>query len=441
MRQYLIYLAVPVLLGMLCILSGGGLGTAAGWLMQRIPGLGKAADKATISKAMLFLLIIDFVAALTVWSGGREDTAAEGYLLRGEYGSGAEKEALDLELGGETHRIELDVDAVKLSQDEIQALLQSAAAEAEAAALDGQDAGHVDRALVFKESLADGKVQAEWMTSEPAFIDWNGNIGDVPADGADVTLCAGLRCEEEMLEKTFSVRVYPPKLEREEQLAKDVKKIISETNSDTADRVTLPAEVNGEKAKWSFSDRSSGTTLLFMGIVIAVFYLYAGVRKRTEAEEKRREEMLLDYPHIVSRIVLLNTAGLSMRKSFERLRRDYAAGIAAGAPKRPGYDEIVRTCVKMDHGMPEQEAYADLGKRTGLAEYRTFSSLLVENLTKGGDGIGDLLRKEAVRAFDGRRKQASAQGAKAGTKLLMPMMMLLAVVMAILMTPAILSFL
>ena len=150
--------------------------------------------------------------------------------------------------------------------------------------------------------------------------------------------------------------------------------------------------------------------------------------------------MMTDYPHLINRLVLLNAAGLSMRKSFAQVRCDYEESLRRGEPARPGYEEIVRACREMEHGVPERQAYLNIGQRTPLPEYKTFSTLLVQNLMKGGDGMARLFRKEADRAFEERKKRAKILGEEAGTKLLMPMILLLLVVMVILMVPALLAF-
>ena len=52
----------------------------------------------------------------------------------------------------------------------------------------------------------------------------------------------------------------------------------------------------------------------------------------------------------------------------------------------------------------------------------------------------EMLEKEAVEAWDDRKRKAKVLGEAATTKLLVPMVMMLMVVMAIVMLPACLSF-
>ena len=54
--------------------------------------------------------------------------------------------------------------------------------------------------------------------------------------------------------------------------------------------------------------------------------------------------------------------------------------------------------------------------------------------------MSELLEKESVEAWDDRKRKAKVMGEAAATRLLFPMILMLMVVMAIIMLPAILSF-
>lgn len=76
----------------------------------------------------------------------------------------------------------------------------------------------------------------------------------------------------------------------------------------------------------------------------------------------------------------------------------------------------------------------------GHVKYKTFATLLIQNLQKGSRHMGEMLEKESVEAWDDRKRKAKVQGEAATTKLLFPMILMLGVVMAIVMLPACLSF-
>ena len=86
------------------------------------------------------------------------------------------------------------------------------------------------------------------------------------------------------------------------------------------------------------------------------------------------------------------------------------------------------------------EAYRRFGERCGHVKYKTFATLLIQNLQKGSRQMGEMLEKESVEAWDDRKRKAKVIGEAATTKLLLPMVLMLGVVMAIIMLPACLSF-
>ena len=54
--------------------------------------------------------------------------------------------------------------------------------------------------------------------------------------------------------------------------------------------------------------------------------------------------------------------------------------------------------------------------------------------------MSDMLEKESMEAWDERKRKARVLGETAATKLLVPMVMMMVVVMAIIMIPAFLAF-
>ena len=64
----------------------------------------------------------------------------------------------------------------------------------------------------------------------------------------------------------------------------------------------------------------------------------------------------------------------------------------------------------------------------------------INSLDMGNTPFLEKLEKEALEAWDERKRKARVLGETAATKLLVPMVMMLVVVMAIIMIPAFLSF-
>ena len=105
----------------------------------------------------------------------------------------------------------------------------------------------------------------------------------------------------------------------------------------------------------------------------------------------------------------------------------------------PVYEEMLSTLHEIQGGVSEAEAYEHFGKRCGISTYIKFGTLLSQNLRRGSKGISDILRMEAIQSFENRKNTAKRLGEEAGTKLLVPMLGMLAVVFIMVMVPAFLS--
>ena len=145
---------------------------------------------------------------------------------------------------------------------------------------------------------------------------------------------------------------------------------------------------------------------------------------------------MLDYPGLILKFSLLVQAGMTVRNAFRKIAVDYKKG----KRKKLVYEEIVMACHEMESGIPELETYRRFGERCGHVKYKTFSTLLIQNLQKGSRQMSELLEKESVEAWDDRKRKAKVMGEAAATRLLFPMILMLMVVMAIIMLPAVLSF-
>ena len=89
--------------------------------------------------------------------------------------------------------------------------------------------------------------------------------------------------------------------------------------------------------------------------------------------------------------------------------------------------------------MGELRAYREFAERCELQPYRKLSALLVMGQRMGNKKLLESLREEADRVFLERKNMARKLGEEAGTKLLLPMMLLLSDVMGIILIPAFLS--
>lgn len=94
---------------------------------------------------------------------------------------------------------------------------------------------------------------------------------------------------------------------------------------------------------------------------------------------------------------------------------------------------------EMDNGRGEIKAYQEFSERCDVQPYRKLVALLIAGQRVGSRRLMERLNEEADRVFAERKNAARRLGEEAGTKMLLPMMMMLIIVMGIVMAPAFLS--
>ena len=200
----------------------------------------------------------------------------------------------------------------------------------------------------------------------------------------------------------------------------------------------LPGKWDGKVLEWTSPADHTGTLIAAMSLFAAAVIAMKKTREEQEARKKREEQLLKDYPGLIMKFTLLVQAGMTVRKAFQKIGLDYRK--KQREKKLPAYEEILTTCYEMESGVSEMEAYRRFGERCGQMKYKTFSTLLIQNLQKGSRHLADMLETESLEAWEERKRKARVMGETASTKLLLPMILMLMVVMALIMIPAFLSF-
>ena len=230
------------------------------------------------------------------------------------------------------------------------------------------------------------------------------------------------------------------KLTRKEQAQKDLADAVARYNEqkNDPDYYYLPDKLDGKSLQWETPADTSGMLLTGLFLAAAMVILIMKGREEQVQFQKRYEELLMDYPGLIMKFTLLVQAGMTVRKAFQKISLDYSR--KKKKKSRPAYDEIRVVCYEMESGVSESEAYRRFGERCGQAKYKTFATLLIQNLQKGSRQMADMLERESMEAWEERKRKARVLGEAAATKLLIPMIMMLLVVMAIVMIPAFASF-
>ena len=164
----------------------------------------------------------------------------------------------------------------------------------------------------------------------------------------------------------------------------------------------------------------------------------AGEQRQKEQRKKEIRQMQFDYPQLINKFSLYIGAGMTVRRAWIQIVKEYDKE-KHYLGERTVYEEMRYTMNELKNGRPESECYEAFGRRCESPVYRKFGMLLSQNLRKGTKGLTNLLQREAQEAFEERKNMAKKLGEEAGTKLMIPLFLMLAVVFVIVTVPAFLT--
>lgn len=393
--------------------------------------------KTAISLAVVFAGTL-FGGAVRFAAQGEVVLGEDGRVPRGSYGEGAFEITVAADYDGRRVVLRVPVEYRKLSGEETEKLADEFMERLPLLILGENDSMEaVSRNLKLKQSYEGYPFAVEWNSSDLRVISAEGDVypGNEPRQ---VTLSALFSYEGYSGEKELTVTVTEPELSAEEALRRELERLVSDAEEGSREQedFQLPGEFRGKPLGWRqvIEDNSFALWLAAAAAAAAVYLL--SDKDLHERLEKRRKTMRREYPELVHKLALFVGAGMTVRGAFQKIAGDYTAKRKGGDAPSPAYEELLYTCRELHSGVSEGAAYEHFGRRTGLQEYIRLSTLLTQNLKRGNSMLLDRLKEEADRAAEERLQQSRKLGEEAGTKLLIPMVMMLAVVMVIIMIPA-----
>ena len=285
--------------------------------------------------------------------------------------------------------------------------------------------------LYFPEHTERG-IRVFYESGNPEVLSSRGLIlsEELPEEGVEVLL--KLRLQYASFEKSYELALrilkYTEILSEKEALQALIRE--RDAENPASQTVTLPEEFDGKTLRYTVSGQSP--YLLLLLALVLVLYLLIYPKEREKEKLKQREEALLgSYPGLLLRLLMLFQAGLGTRKSLERIQfylkeeEDQAL-----------LSELQILLRNLERGIPEENVYRIFGQRCGLSCYRRLGNYLSRNLRQGLSGAEEFFLQEFERALQENKNHRLKKGEEAATKLVFPMVLMLAVVMAVLVIPA-----
>lgn len=333
-----------------------------------------------------------------------------------------------------------------LTKQELENLFSEAAAQIEHAFLgENTSLDHITKNVELVDAVVDGSVEVSWSFDSYEAVNLSGELQEeaLTKEGSLVQVTATMEYEGAQAEHRFSMMVYPPDQTVTEQFYELLEQELNDRNAKTGTELLLPEKVAGYALIWEKRPQKKQYQVLLMGLLAMAGVAIGRKEDARKAKEKRDEKLLAEYPQMLSQLALLLSAGMTVSHAWERIVTGYenrCAGQSGELQEVPVYEEMRITYHQMKDGLSERTAYEQFGERIRLQVYRRLATLLVQNLRKGTAGLSRLLEKEMQNAFEEQESEAKKRGEELQTKLLLPMMLMLGLVIVIIMIPAIASF-
>ncbi len=366
-------------------------------------------------------------------------------IQRPSYGEGDLHADISVRMTGEGVSVEDEISMViparEYTTEEKEKLLKEARIYIDSVYLgENPSAEEISLPLTLPETVEGTPIQIRWSCEDDCILE-DGTLQRTGMTDSIKTTLYGILEWGELVEKAeYPVTVLPPDVTDGVQGFLDLKDKLQQAieESSTKSQVVLPTSVGEFSVEYTEAEpeKHAPMLLLFGGLAAVMCYYMMG-QKLKEAVDKRRQQMQMDYPDVLSRCALLLGAGLTLQGSFRRMVEEYRASDTA---ERYVYEELAVAVQEMENGVTEAKAVESFGKRTQLLSYMKFSALISQNLRKGSRQLLSLLENERINALADRKEAAKRLGEQAGTKLLIPMMLMLVTVFIIILVPAFMSF-
>jgi len=180
-------------------------------------------------------------------------------------------------------------------------------------------------------------------------------------------------------------------------------------------------------------DNTNAILFSFAAVAAAIGIPFLADQSLNDKIAKRRLEIQIEFPEFVNKLTLLVNAGMTISKAWEKIINENQKDTVL-------YREMEYALGEIQAGKAESVAYEEFARRCKVKEITKFVSVIVVNLKREGPEMVPVLRQQGNECWEMRKAAAKQLGEEAGTKILLPLMIMFLGIIIIVATPAVLSF-
>lgn len=225
----------------------------------------------------------------------------------------------------------------------------------------------------------------------------------------------------------------------EELAAYELRSAVSGINDDISVRkVFLPSSLSsGEKITWSTEKKTNTIPLLILVMLACLLIYKRSTNPIKQLLKARNASITRQLPEFVNKLVLLLNAGLVLSAAFDRT-------VEESLNSRSSEDdyfysklrEISKNMKEMNS--PLNTEFRTFAKESGHSGLMRISNILSDNINKGVE-LTEKLQSESEVLWINRKRDSEERGRISETKLTLPLVLFLLVLIVITVSPALLE--
>lgn len=360
------------------------------------------------------------------------------YIERPEYGNG--EKGYHLMAGfedGSHEKIDIILSERKYTENEIMQMFTDSYDELVEKFLGNNDElGNITDSVNLINKVGD-EITVDWDFSETEFIDYYGDIKWENITGQGKTeIKVKLSFGNYSQDYTLPLIINKEGRNEKSRIQNELNTLI-DSSSEYDKKIILPEYVAGHKVKFFYKKEKSTLLYLFIAFAAGVILFVVKEKDTDKKLEERKRQLETDYAQIVNKLTILQGSGMTLLSAWDKIITDYERN--SKKKIRFAYEEMKYARNRMKAGYSETASYLEFGRRCGIHTYIKFANLLEQNIKKGTKGLRDILNAEARDALEERKALARKKGDEAGTKLLLPMGIMLVISIIMIIVPALMS--
>lgn len=227
-------------------------------------------------------------------------------------------------------------------------------------------------------------------------------------------------------------------MSREDLLDYKIRSITDNFNKNRSKtQIILPDRLeSGEKISWE-KDPQNNTVAILMSMLLLITLIYITRFDSLKKTQKNKEASVMKHlPEFINRLVLLLNAGMVLNSAFEKSVEESMKFESPNDYFTCRMKEIYMS-VKNTNGVMHQEL-KNFARESGIKELMRISNIISDNINKGVE-LTQKLQNENQILWIARKKSCEERGRLAETKLTLPLLIFLIVLIVIVVSPALLE--